>query len=154
MFKSFLGGLAALVIVASAASAQERQWFLDATEEDAFLVFGVPETDDTGLSIWCTIQSRKAKIFLPEASEKLKPDAPGTMELIAGDVAVKLNGTSLENQESGVSSLEVEVETSNPIFAAMMKTDRLKIHVEGAEQIIPLADADIEGLLKLCNGAP
>jgi hypothetical protein len=153
MLKSILGGLAVVVVASATAWAQERQWFLDATEEDAFLVFGVPETDDTGLSIWCTIQSGKAKIFLPEASEKLRPDAPGTMELVAGDVTVTLAGTALENQDSGVSSLEVEVETTSPIFAAMMKSDRLKIHVEGGEQIIPLMDADIEGLLRLCNKA-
>ncbi len=151
MFKSIFGGFAVCLIACNTASAQERQWFLDSTSEDAFLVFGVPETDDTGLSIWCTIQSGKAKIFLPEASEKLKPDTPGTMELVAGDVAVTITGTSLENQDSGVSSLEVEIETANPIFAAMTKADRLKIHVEGEEQIIPLIDADIEGLLKLCN---
>lgn len=151
MFRSILGGLAVGLVACSTASAQERQWFLDSTDEDAFLVFGVPESDDTGLSIWCTIQSGKAKIFLPEASEKLKPDSTGTMELVAGEVSVKISGTSLENQDSGVSSLEVEVETTNPIFAAMTKTDRLKIHVEGEEQIIPLIDADIEGLLKLCS---
>lgn len=152
MFKSVLGALAALAMCIATALAQERQWFLDATEEDAFLVFGVPETDDTGLSIWCTIGSRKAKIFLPEASAKLEPDKPGKMTLIAGDVTVTVNGSSLENQESGISSLEAELATSDPVFAAMMKTDRLKIRVEGEEQILPLADADIEGLLKLCNG--
>lgn len=151
MFRSIFGGLAVCIVACNTASAQERQWFLDSTDEDAFLVFGVPESDDTGLSIWCTIQSGKAKIFLPEASEKLKPDTTGTMELVAGEVVVRISGTSLENQESGVSSLEVEVETTNPIFAAMTTADRLKIHVEGEEQIIPLVDADIEGLLKLCN---
>ena len=82
------------------------------------------------------------EIFLPEASEKLKPDSTGTMELVAGEVSVKISGTSLENQDSGVSSLEVEVETTNPIFAAMTKTDRLKIHVEGEEPQVAEVDVD------------
>lgn len=151
MFKSILGGFAVLLAASVPAAAQERQWILDATDEDAFLVFGVPESDDTGFSIWCAIQSGKAKIFLPEASSKLTLGKPGTMELQAGDVTVTLQGETSDNQEAGTISLEAEVETTNPIFAAMEKADRLKVYVEGDEQIFPLIDADVEGLLKLCD---
>lgn len=151
MLKSILSGLAGLAILAAAAHAQERQWVLDATDQDAFLVFGVPESDDAGFSIWCTIQSGKAKIFLPEASSRLTLGKPGTMELVAGDVSVKLQGETSTNEEAGTVSLEAEVETANPIFTAMEKADRLKVHVEGEEQVFPLIDADVEGLLKLCD---
>lgn len=33
----------ALGLLAGAAHAQEREWTLDASEEDAYLIFGVPE---------------------------------------------------------------------------------------------------------------
>src|SRR5262249_43377919 len=62
-----------VMLAATSAFAQERQWVFDTNDEDAFLTFGVPETDDVGISFWCKIQSGEARVFLPEAGEELKP---------------------------------------------------------------------------------
>ena len=43
-------------------------------DEDAYLVFGVPELDDAGISFGCTLQSGEIRMFIPEAGEDLKPD--------------------------------------------------------------------------------
>ena len=50
-----LSMLFAIGLLAGAAHAQEREWMLDASDEDAYLIFGVPETDDGGISLWCRI---------------------------------------------------------------------------------------------------
>ena len=74
MWTRFL--LAALLAgIALPASAQEREWIFDTGDEDAYLVFGVPESDDAGVSFGCTLQSGEIRIFLPEAGDDLKPNA-------------------------------------------------------------------------------
>ena len=147
----FAFSVAALFSISSSALAQERQWSLDASDQDAYLVFGVPESDDVGFSIWCTIQSGKSKIFVPEASDKLKPGGKATMRLTAGKVTVKLKGDVSDNQDAATTSLEAELATTSPLFAAMQSADRLRILIAGQEQVFPLADADIAGLLRLCS---
>ena len=61
------------MFAAATAFAQEREWTFDTNDEDAFLTFGVPETDDVGVSFWCKMQSGEARVFLPEAGEGLTP---------------------------------------------------------------------------------
>ena len=46
--------LATLVLGSAPSLAQERIWTLDQTDAEVYLVFGVPETDDVGVSFWCT----------------------------------------------------------------------------------------------------
>ena len=150
MFKPSLSAFLLLSVLAGTAAAQERQWNLDATDEDAYLVFGVPETDDVGLSIWCAIQSDRAKIFLPEASTSLKPGTRAPMYLTAGKTVMKLRGETAENADSDAVSLEAETDVSNPIFTAMLSADRLTVTVAGEEKIFPLIDANVESLLRLC----
>jgi hypothetical protein len=150
MLKHSLPVLALLALTLPAA-AQERQWALDTSDQDAFLVFGVPESDDVGLSIWCTIYSGKSKIFVPEADGRLKPGNHATMHLTAGKLSLKLEGVVTDNQNNGTRSLEADLPTSSPLYAALQTADRLRITIAGVEQVYPLADADVEGLLKLCN---
>jgi hypothetical protein len=54
--------------------AQEREWIFDTADEDAYLVFGVPESEDAGISFGCSLQSGEIRMFIPEAGEDLKPD--------------------------------------------------------------------------------
>lgn len=150
MLKPSLAALA-LLISSLPAAAQERQWIIDSSDQDAFLVFGVPESDDVGISIWCSQQSGKSKIFLPNASEHLKLNHKGNMTLTAGKVTVKLSGQVSDNQMDGTRSLEVELATDHPLYAAMQKADRLRVKVLDNVQVFPLAEADIAGLLKLCR---
>ena len=61
----------ALAAFSSPVLAQEREWAFDTGEADAYLVFGVPETDDVGVSFWCTIGSGEIRVFFPEAGDSL-----------------------------------------------------------------------------------
>jgi hypothetical protein len=54
-----LGSAAPIVL------AQEREWNFNTGDEEAYLVFGVPESDDVGVSFWCTIGRGDIGIFLP-----------------------------------------------------------------------------------------
>ena len=45
--------LLALGLASGAAHAQERDWALDASDQEAYLIFGVSDTDDVGVSLWC-----------------------------------------------------------------------------------------------------
>src|SRR6185503_14762561 len=76
---SILGAMT-LTFVPSLASAQEREWSFDTGEEDAYLVFGVPQTEDVGVSFWCTIGAAEIKVFLPEAAESLTADKTATID--------------------------------------------------------------------------
>ena len=64
--------LAASLLGSSLALAQERVWNLDQTDNEVYLVFGVPETDDVGVSFWCTLQSGIVKLYIPEAGPDIK----------------------------------------------------------------------------------
>ena len=52
---AFLTTYFVTLLVSTLALAQERQWSLDTVNNQVFLVFGVPESDDVGLSFWCDI---------------------------------------------------------------------------------------------------
>ncbi len=62
--------LAALAL-AGPVMAQERQWTLDASDQDAYLVFGVPDTDDVGISLWCPIRQGVVNLYLPQGPETI-----------------------------------------------------------------------------------
>ncbi len=63
LFVAKLGFLATIFV--QPAFAQEREWLLDAVEEDVFLVFGVPDTNDVGVSFWCKIGTGVVSVFAP-----------------------------------------------------------------------------------------
>ena len=74
----------AMALCSNAVLAQERQWALDTADNDAFLVFGVAESDDVGISFWCTIGSDKLKVFVPEGSADLAPNITAPLVLKIG----------------------------------------------------------------------
>lgn len=135
----------------SAQDSQERIWTLDASDEDAYLVFGVPETDDLGISLWCPIGQGKVNIFVPETGEKMEAGKDVTITLKAGDETTEVKAKTDVNAEAGVSSAEGSIAADDPIFNAMMKTDRFRVSVGTDELIFPLFDVDVAGLLELCR---
>ena len=151
MFKSLLLSISLIAGFSTSAAAQERQWTLDAGDEDAYLIFGVPESDDVGISFWCTIQSGEISIFVPEADPTMKPGITVPFTITAGKTTAKLRGKTTANEEAESISLETKIADSNPIFAAMKQVDRFKVKVGSEENIFPLIDADVARLLALCK---
>ncbi len=96
------------LLLAGAAHAQERDWMLDASEEDAYLIFGVPESDDVGVSLWCRIGKGAVNLYMPVPT-KLMPknkDGAAPLTITAGTETATLRGKADINREAAVSSIE------------------------------------------------
>ena len=124
---------------------------LDASDSDAYLIFGVPDSDDVGVSLWCAVQSGEVQVFVPEATAKLNPGTDLTMTIHAGDASVAVTGKTEVNLDAGVTSVEGKLPADAPILQAMQKADRFRVTVDGIETIFPLIEADVAGLLALCR---
>ncbi len=149
------GGLAVAVLLAglwpAAALAQERQWTLDTTDDDAFLTFGVPETDDVGVSFWCPRESGEIRVFVPETDAALKPEETISYTIAAAGENFAMSGRTMANEEAGSVSIESTFTPDAPILAALLKADRFTVKAGTSETIYPLIDADLEGLQRFCR---
>ncbi len=139
------------VLLPGVACAQEREWILDAAEDDAFLVFGVPETDDVGVSFWCKIGSGKIKIFFPEGSPELKPDTTANFKIVIDGKESSLSGQATANEMTGATSIEVELPLDDPLVGTLQKADRFSAEIGGHTMVFPLLESDLGGLLRLCR---
>ena len=152
MHRVFLIAVSLAFLLTAQARGQERQWSLDTINEQVFLVFGVPESDDVGLSFWCTIGKSKVQAFLPETVAAIHPgevitigvDIDGHSEKILGKVA----------RDGG--SQKLTVETVFGLTGSLMKALRagqsLGINVKGHISSFPITDANFDGLVDACNG--
>ncbi len=131
--------------------AQEREWLLDVATEDAFLAFGVPETDDVGVSLWCKIGSGKLRIFVPDGSPDLEAGKTTEFKVNVAGKDHLVKGQTTANQMSGQASVEAEMPLNDPIVSALLNADRFKVIVQKHEMTFPLADANLDDLLKLCR---
>jgi hypothetical protein len=150
MFR-FFACLFIFLASASALSAQERQWSFDQTDKDAYLVFGVPETDDVGLSFWCTQRSGRIKIFVPEGNLKLKPKEQVQVRFDVAAKTFRLKATAEANKEASSASLETEVPIDHPIFSALANADRITVRVKKRQDVFPTQDLDLSALLQVCK---
>ena len=108
MWTRFL--LAALLAWAALpASAQEREWIFDTGDEDAYLVFGVPDSDDAGVSFGCTLQSGEIRIFVPEAGDYLKPNDKIKLVITIAGKDFTFDATTTANEMSATTSAEAEI---------------------------------------------
>jgi hypothetical protein len=121
------------------AQAQEREWSFSASEDQVFLVFGVPESEDIGISFWCTQGSGEVKIFVADANEKLAPER------------FSVPARTMANELDATTSAEGAVPANSPLFEALSASDRFIVRVEGAEQTFPRTDADFAELSAACR---
>jgi hypothetical protein len=143
-----------LTMLSGAALAQEREWQLDATDQDAFLVFGVPQSDDVGISFWCKLGSKRLKVMSPVVSMHLKQGATLPVILEIGGKDFALTGRSAVGAKGTEDTVEAETPAKGPLVDALEESDRFRVRVGGHQATFPLLDADIDGLLKLCRDVP
>ena len=141
----------AICIASGACAAQERQWSLDAGDQDAYLIFGVPDSEDVGVSLWCQIRQGVVNVFLPDVAGAPAGGGEMLMTLMAGGQTAGFSGKTEENSEADASSLEAQIPADHPILGAMRKADRFRVKMNGDERIFPLIEADIAGLIDLCS---
>ena len=66
MFSRLIFAALLLSFFNSVAFAQERVWSLDTPANQAYLIFGVPDTEDVGLSLWCEVGKGQMALYIPE----------------------------------------------------------------------------------------
>ncbi len=148
----FFTTLSLAFILTAHAHAQERQWTLDSVNEQVFLVFGVPESDDVGLSFWCDIGKSKVQAFLPETIAAIHPgevitigvDIDGHSEKILAKVAPDKGGQKL--------TVETVFALTGSLMKALRAGQSLGINVKGHISSFPITDANFDGLVDACNG--
>lgn len=150
MWTRFL--LAALLASAALpASAQEREWIFDTGDEDAYLVFGVPESDDAGVSFGCTLQSGEIRVFVPEAGDDLKPDDKVRLVITVAGKDFAFEGTTTANEMSATTSAEALIQPNDVLFADLRRADRFTVKTGTEENTFPLEGADFESLVRACS---
>ena len=143
--------LTALGLGPTLVMAQERIWNLDRTDHEAYLVFGVPETDDVGVSFWCTLGSGIVKIYIPEGDPSLKPAVSVDIKLEIASKSYPLKGKTSVNEESATISFEAELKTSDPVFSALREANHFAVKVGASNHVFPLGEADVSGLIEVCG---
>jgi hypothetical protein len=143
--------LATLVLGSVPSLAQERIWTLDQTDAEVYLVFGVPETDDVGVSFWCTQQSGIVKLYFPESDPKLKPAEEVNFKLEVSAKIFPLKGKTAFNEESTGTSLEAELKTTDPVFAALQTANRFAVKIGSSNHVFPVGEADFPTFLDVCG---
>lgn len=145
--------LIALSLFTGHALAQEREWSLDASEQEAYLIFGVADSDDVGVSLWCPAHKDVVDLFVPRPTEELQKVGRKHVALLvkAGEEAATFAGKIELSPDATMSSVEVEMPVTHPLLKAMEHADRFSIEIAGREVVFPLYDADVTGLLDNCR---
>jgi hypothetical protein len=143
--------LAALVLGSASSLAQERIWTLDQSDAEVYLVFGVPETDDVGVSFWCTQQSGIVRLYFPDSDPSLKPGAEVNFKLEVAGKTYPLIGKTAFNEESTGTSIEAELKTADPVFAALQTANRFAVKAGSTSHVFPLGEADFQTFLDVCG---
>lgn len=149
----YLPVLISLGLMAGNACAQEREWTLDASDEDAYLIFGVPETDDVGVSLWCPIRKGTVNLFVPRPTAELQKhkNKKVPMTVSAGAETATFAAKADINPEAASSSLEVEIPVEHPLLKALEDADRFSVKIEQDEIVFPFYGADFPSLMELCR---
>jgi hypothetical protein len=132
------------------AFAQEREWQLDAQGEDAYLVFGVPNTADIGISLWCKIGEKKFSVFAPVPPNVKAVDAPVALQVEDFKYALRPKFNSDQNNVT----MEAELQPSEKILAAIATAERIALHIGDHKSVFPTEGANIFAFSKLCTTAP
>ena len=137
--------------MATGALAQEREWVFMTNETDAFLGFGVPESDDSGITFSCTMLSGDIRMFIAEGRAQLVPGNMIQLGLRAGGKDFNYRAEVLPNEEAGIPSLQAGLTPDDPLFTTLKSSDRFGIVIDGEAEMFPLAGSDFDSLLRVCR---
>ncbi|MFO0991566.1 MAG: hypothetical protein U1E67_06505 [Hyphomicrobiales bacterium] len=141
----------AVIMSATAALAQEREWSWGTSETEAYLVFGVPESEDVGISFWCTQGAGEVRVFVADANVKLGADIDTTIEFTANDKKFSVKARTMANELDATTSAEGALPAADPVLPALQGTDRFAVSVGGESQTFPSAGQDFANLIEACR---
>jgi hypothetical protein len=144
--------LIALSVAMSAATthAQEREWVLDAATDDVFLAFGVPNTADVAVSLWCTIGSKQPKLFAAVPTNQ-KIDKKPTAQIQVDNKSFDLPVNLVDGEKP---TIETRSLVPLEILTAMENQDRFTLVINKHKSVFPLEGADVPSFIKLCEAKP
>jgi hypothetical protein len=142
----------ALLSAAHYAVAQEREWTLNASDKEAFLVFGVADTDDVGLSLWCEIGTNKLSVFVNNIGGQLKQNQSTNLAIEIDGKKYSIKAKAAVDKLGRSQSLEGQIPSNDQLLKAAETGTTLKITIQNHTNTYPLIDADIAGLLRTCAG--
>jgi hypothetical protein len=142
------------LLASTPATAQEREWSLDTNNDsEVFMTYGVPQTDDVGVSLWCKIGSGKLRLFVPKSGWPQKKSPKRLkIKVKAGSVTQNLQAKLETDVASNSLSIEAEMKLKDPIVQAMTTSQHLDINTGRKMVIVPMFNAEMESLLKICAG--
>jgi len=152
MFLRFLTITAISFALINTASAQERQWGLDASDNQAFLTFGVPDSEDVGISLWCEIGNGQMSVFLPETRVPLRVGEAVPMTVTVDGVQKQLRGSAAKDPASGQMTVEAKFSLKDILISRLQGGQTISVRVKGHDNNFPFADADFAGLVDDCKG--
>lgn len=131
------------ILVPSNSYAQEREWQLDAQGEDSYLVFGVPNTADIGMSLWCKLGQKTVSIFAP---------LPNTVAATDAKVSLKIDAQEFPLQPKFTNkTFEAELKPSDEIMTAIASTERIGLVIADHVTVFPTEGANFFEFSRLCN---
>lgn len=131
--------------------AQEREWSLNSTDTQTYLVFGVPDTDDVGLSFWCQNNKKDISAFLPEPALNLKRGQKLKMKITVDGKGATLPAVVDKDDATGVFTVEGKFTQKSALLKDLKKGASVTVTVLSHVATYPLDDADFDGLLDACN---
>jgi len=134
------------------AQAQEREWSLDATDQEAFLLFGVPNTDDVGISFWCKIGSKIISAYMPASFAKLRAGETTMMNLSVDGKIFRIPAKTAQDSTKGKFTVEGSFSAKDKLVESLTSGQQLSVAIKGHLASYPLNDADFPGLISACNG--
>jgi len=133
---------AATPLTSATRAADARVWTLSGVEEKGpdriYLVYGVPETDDSLAGFSCKPGSGVVKLFVSETNEKLKAGKSVAATLSVGETNAKVAGKLMPNEEAGAPSFEGRLPANDPVFGAMAGGEKLMVAVGSSRWTAPL----------------
>ncbi len=144
--------LATLVLGSAPSLAQERIWNLDQTDAEVYLVFGVPETDDVGVSFWCTQQSGIVKIVFPGVGPHAETWRGGRFQ--AGGrrpnpIPSKARPPSMRNRQEP--ALKPNSKQPTRCLQPCKTANRFAVKAGSSNHVFPLGEADFPTFLDVCG---
>jgi hypothetical protein len=146
-----LCSLPALLLGIGSAAAQEREWSLDYTDSDAFLVFGTPNTDDVGASFWCRLGSGQVRLSVSGLHGKPPPGKQVTASIEYLGKSLALIATITPDPTTETYQLEATVDVTSTFPGDLQTADYFAVEISDKKLSFPLTDANIGGLLKACK---
>lgn len=138
-----------LIVLAQPALAQEREWGLDASDEDVYLLFGVPNTTDVGVSFWCKIDTGIVSLFTPLPAKQVPPKS-----IIVSIGAKSYDLATTPSEDENAQTLEAKLVPQDTLLSELQSAERFSLTVGNHKTVYPLIDADFANLMKLCAAKP